>query len=109
VAGPILNGRIPGPADLANALIPGYGAPARIMPLWEPGYLVYKGGLPSLPRASLTGGGDIYPKDWSGRFKPIIHIFVSPTNSLLGGGLYPANFPTLQALGLNPSGNNTGN
>jgi hypothetical protein len=107
MAGPSA-GRVPGPSDLANALITGYSVPSRNTPLWEPAYLVYKGGLPSLPRHSLTGGGDIYPKDWTGRFQPVIYVHVGPTTSLSGGGLVPQNFPFLQRLGLNPNGNNTG-
>lgn len=108
MAGPYA-GRVPGPSDLANALIPGYGIPRRNTPLWEAAYLVYKGGVPSLPRHSLAGGGDLYFKDWVGKFVPITVIHTGPTNSLLGGGVQPWNFPFLQSLGLNPSGNNQGN
>lgn len=86
----------------------GYGHPARIMPEWQVGYLTFRGGKTQLKRSSLTGGGQIYARDYSGSFQPIIVMHAGPSTSLIGGGQLAANMPYLTSLFANPSGANSG-
>lgn len=86
----------------------GYGHPARIMPEWQVGYLVFQQGRANLKRSSLTGGGQIYARDYSGTFTPIVVMHAGPTTSMIGGGHLAANMPYLTSLFANPSGANSG-
>lgn len=76
----------------------GYGHPSKNRPQWYAGYLVFQNGVPMLKRSSLTGGGVIYPKDWTGNFQPVVVVHTSPTTSLTGPGSVPSRFPFLTSL-----------
>lgn len=86
----------------------GYGVPARIGPEWQVGYLLFQNGMAHLKRSSMTGGGQIYARDYVGNFQPVIVLHSGPTTPLLGGGILPSQMPYLTSLYSNPSGANTG-
>jgi hypothetical protein len=86
----------------------GYGHPSRVMPQWYVGYLTFQAGNPRLKRSSLTGGGQIYARDYVGKFQPVIIMHTSPTVSTVGSGIVPARTPFLTWLLANPSGSNNG-
>jgi hypothetical protein len=85
-----------------------YGHPTKNKPQWYVGYLTFRDGKTMLPKASLTGGGQIYKKDYTGNFRPIVVLHVGPTVNLLGGGFLPQHMPGLTSLYANPNGSNTG-
>lgn len=86
----------------------GYGHPARISPEWQVGYLVFRHGQTHLKRSSMTGGGQIYARDYVGNFQPVIVLHTGPSPSQTGGGFLPQHMPGLQSLYANPNGNNQG-
>lgn len=85
-----------------------YGHPSRVAPQWYVGYLTFRDGKTLLKRSSMTGGGFIYAKDYSGNFQPVIVVHRGPSVSLTGGGILPQHMPGLTSLYSNPNGNNTG-
>jgi hypothetical protein len=86
----------------------GYGHPSKNRPQWYVGYMTFQAGIPALKRSSLTGSGQIYARDYPGKFPPVIVLQTSPTVSTTGGGILPQQMPFLQRLFANPSGQNTG-
>jgi hypothetical protein len=86
--------------------VAGYGAPSRNVPQWYTGYAVFQNGATRQRTGSLTGGGQAIAKNWTGKFRPVVYVQGSPTNSLSGGGFIPLAPPGLTILQQNPSGNN---
>lgn len=86
----------------------GYGHPTRNAPQWYVGYLTFRQGMTMLKRSSMTGGGQIYAKDYTGNFQPVIVLHTGPRVSGAGGGFVPQNMPGLTSLYSNPSGANIG-
>lgn len=76
----------------------GYAAPTKVRPEWTVPYLVYQAGIPRSRDMSLTGGGQIYGREFQGTFTPFVVPNVSRIGSLTGGGQMPSLPPALQAL-----------
>lgn len=72
--------------------------PALFRPVWHVGHLVYKGGVPDIPRASLTGSGFLPQKAIGGRRAPSWQPYVTPVSSAVGGGAIPSRPNFLQPL-----------
>lgn len=73
-------------------------APEYYRPVWHVGHLVYQGGVPALRRASLTGGGFIYERDYAGREGPSWQPYATPVTSQVGSGTLPSRANFLTAL-----------
>jgi hypothetical protein len=61
-------------------------------------HLVYKGGVPSLKRSSLTGSGFIPRKDFAGKEQPSWQPYATPISSQVGSGFFPSRSNFLTAL-----------
>lgn len=80
-------------------------APSWYQPVWHVGHLVYKGGIPSLKRASLTGGGFIpagrqvmLGLPTRGHEGPSWQPYATPVSSQSGSGFTPSRPNFLTAL-----------
>lgn len=73
-------------------------APLYWRPVWHVGHLVFQGGIPTLKRSSLTGGGFLPMKDLAGREAPSWQPYATPISSQTGGGFTPARPNFTQAL-----------
>lgn len=78
----------------------GYATPTKVKPEWTVPYLVFQGGVPRTRDNSLTGGGQIYGREFQAMFSqpPVIVPNRTPIVSLVGGGSLPSMPASLQAL-----------
>lgn len=78
-----------------NAAVPHHpvmdqAAPENWRPEWTVPHLVFQGGVPRLPRYSMTGGGFIPTKQYAGREGLMYQPYVTPIMSTAGGGFIAA-------------------
>lgn len=76
----------------------GYAAPLRFAPQWRVGALVFKAGMPDLKAASITGGGQIYGREYRAYGKQVISEYTPGIASQTGGGQVNARPAFLSAL-----------
>lgn len=76
----------------------GYAAPLRFRPEWRVGALVFKGGAPDLKASSMTGGGQIYGREFRAYGQQVISTYTPGIASQVGGGQVPARPAFLSAL-----------
>lgn len=77
-------------------------APQRWRPEWLIENLVYQGGVPMLPRSSVTGGGFIPERTFYATEPAIWSAYATPVSAVLGGGFLPS-----RPYGTAPLANNT--
>jgi hypothetical protein len=82
--------------DPHDELVAQQWEPAWYRPVWHVGHLVYKGGIPSLKRSSMTGGGFIpagrqilMGLPTRGEESPSWQPYATPVNSMTGSGFAP--------------------
>ena len=75
--------------DPADELVAQQWEPAWFRPVWHVEHLVYKGGIPSLKRSSMTGGGFLPVRQWRGKEPPSLQPYATPVTSVVGGGVMP--------------------
>lgn len=76
----------------------GYAAPLRYRPEWITAFLVYKAGNPDLKMSSMTGGGQIYGREYRAFGKQVINDYAPGISSGVGGGQVNARPAFLAAL-----------
>jgi hypothetical protein len=73
-------------------------APLYFTPRWHVGHLVFQGGNPRLPMASMSGGGFLPQRDLAGHEQPSWQPYATPVSSLFAGGVLPSRPNFLQPL-----------
>lgn len=76
----------------------GYTRPLNYAPQWYVGNLVFQGGNPRLRAGSMTGGGQIYGREYQGVFQPVQVPYATPVVSPVGGGQVLSRPSFMQAL-----------
>lgn len=83
----------------------GYTPATRWRPEWTPAFLVFQGGIPRTKSASITGGGQIYGREYTAMNLANIIVANAPGfNSITGGGQIPYDPAFLQPLAGGQSG-----
>ena len=76
----------------------GYAAATRWAPQWTVAYLVFQAGAPKLRAGSLTGGGQIYGREYGGMAQNLLMEYSNPLLAQMGSGQIVAYPPSLAAL-----------
>lgn len=85
-------------SDQPRRTFHGYAAPTRFSPQWRVQALVFQAGAARLRNGSLTGGGQIYGREYQGYQQPLLSDYTPGVLSITGGGQIPAYPASLQAL-----------